>query len=506
MEKKFQLDPIIKRANTLFPNMPEDMRAPLQELLTDVKGKKGFGDMVVDQMLGWTSGKVNDIPLVGHVLSDLFDVRPFAYSHGISTLKTITAINKLGYRPSSTMFNAVGGYAHTWIKYGKEWIDKGNDSRKTPEMKQLLKDVEYKIGLQATFGGEIGVKREKLWQPLGLFQQVEVPNRERDFATAYTYATKKLGFSKGDATDFGIKSVHLNQFIYSTAAMPRLMRNPTGKLVLQFKSYLVNEMQYISSLRGSEIPKYATYMMVTGGPKAFVYFMKTLPLLGLLGFWDEIDKYMNQNAPQLSRGIPGLIGMDVTAQAVAQLPNTDIESLSGATLSDMAKLWKDVVKPTLQGEEKDLENVKDWATKVAPVLNYMNMFVESLSNKAGYVTDDRGRVKYQPTQYDKAKYLLGFKPSEQEIASFNKYYINKMETIQRNNRRQVIDRYLDAYTNGDAGKMVKELAKCREYGITSESIQSEAKKRGMSLENRLIMESPKALRQEVYDILKKNEK
>lgn len=469
MEKKLALDPVLREARSTLPKLAENTRAQITDLIGDVKGRKTIGDKIVDYALA------------------PYGLKPFAYSRALDTTRQVMAKLKLGYRPVAAVVNRISGAQHTWTKTGTRYLLEGNAFLKTPEGEALLQANKPYLGIEAAFVHESAKPRaqEPLYKPLGMFQAAERFNRPESFAALYKYAQGELGLTGDAAVQFARNATRFGQFTYNTASLPRALRGPTGRFLFQFKPYLVKELEFVSSLRGEEIPRYLTAFLTIGGPRAALYTLKSLPLLGAAGIFATTEDWLNRKAPAASRGVGGALGVDVSPSVAFQFPTTPSELL-GPTVSDLARLWTDVVGPALQGENRDLSDVRKWATRLAPAINYWAQLVEAVGSDSGWVTGSRGRPSYKPTKADLVKFAVGAKPLEKSIAEVEAKFLRDQERVLKANNQRAIDQFLDAVQAKDGariGELAKELS---DAGVSVDSVKAAARARHIEPQLRLL--------------------
>jgi hypothetical protein len=212
--------------------------------------------------------------------------------------------------------------------------------------------------------------------------------------------------------------------------------------------------------------------MILGGPRAYLYLLKSIPVLGALGVWHAIENWLNEELPVASRGIGGAVGVDVTAPVTPQLPKQGSDWM-GPTLADLSKLWTDIVKPALSGEDRDMKDVGRWLAGLAPAMLYWSRMVEAIFSDTGYITDKKGRPSYKPTDADILKMLAGAKPLKQSQAEVDRYWKIKTDQVTRANRTRVLDRLVAGERNPEL------LEKAAEYGITFDDLKSAAQRNAL---------------------------
>ncbi|MFA6973095.1 MAG: hypothetical protein WC208_17080, partial [Gallionella sp.] len=340
-------DGTMKTREIKRPYLKKEESAFLERLVEDVKGRYYAMDKLVDGMLEGT----------GHQRT---------YSRLIAGSRELEANLKLGYAPVKGVINGLSGLGHVWTKVGTEYIAKGAAFLRTQEGVDFIKAMEPFLGVNIveSASGELTSRGtfEKLGilsppktqagrlahaaiEPLGAFQAPEIPVRKLTLAANYLMA-KAEGVSEEAARDIAIKANWFQQFTYDMASLPEVMRGPTGRLVTQFKPYLLKEMEFISTLRGPELARYIGMQLALAGPRGGVMILKSLPILGALGVLDEVEEWMNKEYPVASRGVGGLAGVDVSAAATFQFPSS-LRDWLVPLLSDIGSFYKNVITLTV---------------------------------------------------------------------------------------------------------------------------------------------------------------
>jgi len=284
MEKKMALDPVIHEFKQMKDKLPTNLRIMTEAMLEDAKGTYWPADRMADQILGAVHKRLE---------AKGFDVGPppvMSVSRSLARLRIFQANAKLGYRPINAFVNWASGQGHVWTKVGEKAIYEANVLRNTPEGRALLDELGPYMGM--SFAEESVGKfsaRTQWWKPLGMFQKAEVPNREVAIIANYLVA-REQGLSVEAAKDAAIKGNRFQNFVYNVSSLPRPMRDPIGRTLLQFKPYLVQECHFIASLRGPEIFRYITMLLALGGPRGAVMLVKSLPIIGGIAAWDELER------------------------------------------------------------------------------------------------------------------------------------------------------------------------------------------------------------------------
>jgi hypothetical protein len=477
MYKKLALDPVFKQARADLPKLAPRAQKQIEALMEDIRGRYSITDEIVD-----------------FILSPL-GLKPFMASRAIGGIRTTMAWLKLGYRPLTALINRLGGIQHTWTKTGSRYWLEGRRFAHSPAFRDIWHRNADLVGATAQAFLEAGHSEVPWYHPLSMFQFAERLNRPEAFAAFYRYAEGELGLHGADAEAFARNAVRAGQFTYTVASLPRVLRTVPGRLIGQFKAYLVKELEFVASLRGYEIPRYFTAFFAMGGPRAFLYFLRSLPVLGAIGALWALEDWLNRKAPRASRGIPGYLGVDIGPAVTPQLPKTASDWM-GPALSDALKLYNDVIAPALQGEDRNLNDVAKWGGKLAPALAYWGRMVEAIGNREGWMTDDQGRPLYRPTAADKVKMALGAKPLAQSVAEMDRAFLSHMNEIAKKNRTRLVNQILDALDKGDGVTLDKLLQDASQYGIDSDAIREAAKQRIREPDERLRRRLLKSVREQ----------
>jgi hypothetical protein len=445
IRKKIAIDEVVLEVRDKIGDLPKNVREMILNQLEYAKGKYSYGDRIVDDLFG-----------------KRFGLRPLLFTRGVGKIRKSMANLKLGYRPVASFINFVSGQGHTWVKFGITYMKKGRAFLKTNKGKDFIERQEKFLGTSFAIDTETKKTKRgfKVWQPLALFSAAELPNRHINVAAAYLYA-KDQGMHEAEAELFARRSVRLIQFTYNATSLPAIMRSPFGKLVGQFKPYLVKEIEFIRGLRGTgQIMKYFGLQMALAGPRGMLWMIRSLPILGMLGLWDEVEEWMNKPHPEipivgdgiptLSRGVVGLIGGDITMPATVQLPNRP-EDWAGPFFSDLIRLYTEVGKPWMEGEKYIDMNMEAWLLRLAPATYYWDQLIQSIiTEDDGWVRDKRsGNKLYQVSgNWDRLLLSMGVSPTKRSEAISAERLFKKEENIRNRNARKVLSKFIIAVKKG----------------------------------------------------------
>lgn len=455
MEKKMALDPVIDMIRKDIPKMDKYEKAYILDYIEDVKGRYGAGDKFVDDIFRTYRG----------------------YSRLISRARTAEANLKLGYRPVAAAVNLVSGQMHAWVKRGTPIYIEGVKFLNTEEGKKFMREIEPFLGTSIIeTGTDIHSKTPK-WKPLGMFQMPEPLNREVSVAAAYKQALKE-GMSDDAAREFAIRANWAEQFTYNMANLPKIMRSPTGKLLTQFKPYLVKEVEFMSTLSGKEWMRYLAMQLSLGGPRGYMMVLKSLPILAMFGFWqeitDNIEEWMNKEVPIASRGVaalPGLIkpeyASDISAAATFQFPS-GTKDLLGPALSDLVKIYNDVLVPlSTQGPyAEDLKKTGD----LAPIIRHWRSLMRYAFSEDDWLRDDKGNKLYKIE--DNIPFII------QSLAGVESADINRIRTEERILSRR------DERVGGIKTRLINMAMQCYLKGVPiPEDLRNDMRKNGVSVQS-----------------------
>jgi hypothetical protein len=389
---------------------PKNTKAMIESQLEYTRGKQSFGDRILDEFLCRTSCMLeNKTGIKTRVPNNVWST--------ISSRARIANTNlKLGYRPVAAFINKLGGEAHTWTKFGSKHMHRGKEFLKTQEGKDwiLAQEKLGRLGIDVLLdeAGRVNSKGNAL-SPMKLFSVVEPGIRKTAIATAYKYALDELKMSKGAAELYAARSLRLTNLSYNLSALPQFLRGPSGKLFGQFKRYLTGEIEFMSTLSRKEWARYVTGQMLIAGPRGALTFVKSLPILGALGFWDNIQSAFTKAfsgvddegrpSQSVASGVPGLFNADISSPATLQLSSRP-EDLLGSVVGDGIRLFRDVIGPLLSGLRPGFgafamrgakDDFIDWGSESFVALRYWGELMDSVIDSEGWVLDRNGNKLYQ---------------------------------------------------------------------------------------------------------------
>jgi hypothetical protein len=311
---------------------------------------------------------------------------------------------------------------------------------------------------------------------------------------------KDSGLSEDVARIVAIKANWFQQFTYDMASLPELMRSPTGRLLTQFKPYFLKELEFISTLRGPEIARYIGMQVALGGPRGLLMIAKSLPIIGAFGGWTELENWMNKEHPVASRGIGGLVGVDITAAATFQFPSSMRDWL-GPTLSDLGTLHKNVWGPIRDGEGFGTKEASAAIKGVFPIFRHWANLFEQVVDRDGWVKDERGRRLWHIDNMASfvTKSVAGAEPIELNRIRVAEYNLTQKSLQLGAQKTKVIDDVLESVSKGEQIDP-NTLEKMRTLGIKPGTLRRAAQFRVLDPKMRRLLSTEVIRRPEILEM------
>jgi hypothetical protein len=162
---------------------------------------------------------------------------------------------------------------------------------------------------------DIFTEQSKLGQLSMLwFQSAESLNRATSFFAGYIKAEKQ-GKNREQAIKSGLFAVQQQQFSYDNAAKPGVLRNTFLRVPLQFKNWFIQELVFITGLRGAEIPRFLASTFVLAGALGHPAYMLLSQLISLitLGEYEPDEDLKKWAINESAKGnLNGMVGQFIT--------------------------------------------------------------------------------------------------------------------------------------------------------------------------------------------------
>ena len=447
------------------------------------KGKYSFGDKVLDNM----TGKLG--------------MKPMLWTRAVQKIRGVEGSLKLGYRPVGGFVNFGSGQAHIYNKVGFRYLVKAHKFIRTEEGKKFIKEEQEFMGMDVAVDVPGSINTSLEWyRPLKIFTLPEPLNRKTSMAANYLLAKGEMGMLEIPAREYARQAIRFQQFMYNVPSLPRMLRSPGGKWIGQFKTYFVKEIEYMSQLTGVEILRQTGTFLALAGPRAVIYMMRSLPWIGVWVGFDKIEEALDKHIPRLSRGIPGLLGTDITAPAVIQLP-TEPADWGGPFISDLMGLKNEVLVPAMEGEDFITDNALEWVKNLMPIMNYWGKLMSSYSDEDGWIRDKNGNKVYQVSNwFDKLLLAAGAPPIDLTRQTAMLRIIAKEDAIlARNQRKSVIRYYKELLSSGNVEEVsIDDLVR---YNVTVGMLEIRLKLMSLNPKERALLRARNTEKLRVFELL-----
>ena len=116
------------------------------------------------------------------------------------------------------------------------------------------------------------------------FNLAETANRKHAFLTYLTKYEQELGKESPKAIKKAIDGVHKTQFMYGRVDMPKVLRSGAGRVVGQFSSFTIKQVEFLQKLLKENPLKAATWAGIMYGGNSFAGNVLGIDLSNALGF------------------------------------------------------------------------------------------------------------------------------------------------------------------------------------------------------------------------------
>ena len=490
IEKKHAIDPyILKLRDHLheFNDRPK-VKKMLEDQLQAIRGEYSVGDAIVD-----------------NILAKFGFEQSFSYTRGLAATRVLLTNLKLGYRPVASLINLMSGMGHIWVKTSAKYMIEAQRMLGTEGGKEFIKKNAPSLGVSIVegMGGDLE-SRLRWYSPLKLFQAPEIPNRELSFMTSYLFARDQYGHDETEAVEFAKRSVDLQEFNYSIAALPKILRGPTGKTIGQFKAYLIKEIEFIRGLKGAnQWAKYLTMQAVLGGPRGLMITLKSLPVLATIagggGWLDDLDTWLNNNYPRLSRGVFGFFGIDASAPASFQFPEK-VGDWAGILISDIVRFGRDVVQPIANGESYLWEDIKKFGKGTVPIWRVWDEAWQGIINEEGWVLDEHGNNKYKVEDWTELVRMVGgFKLLKSSVQDLELRMSKVLEDKEKAQANKIVEQIVKRSRLIDVDIVTEELVQeVAAHAISPDTIIDAIERSHLDPATRQLLKSKMARRMELW--------
>jgi hypothetical protein len=404
---------------------------------------KAYNKWFIRHYMGWDRSKLD--PLSGAIAS-------------FQWMRT------LGINPRSAIVNWTQRL-NTIVEVGEKYSLEGARFGFTSKGKKLFKETGIAREIpQVLMEGPVPAGMEKMRAIVGyLFNKVELGNRKHAFLSGYSKA-KAMGMSEKAAIQYGIDVVHKTQFRYGKIGMPKMLRRPMGRLVGQFSSYTIKQIELLSKWFKNEPLKFIKFFAYAEGTRWTLKEFLDTDLSNALGFgitWGEVLNAIKDMSDADWRGFWRHIRLSVSGGG-GILPSGLGPTATGAI---------EVAEAITKG--RGFEQLK---RELRPV--QLKRFVDAYKSVVGErkglypVYDRKGHVMYEVTTPQLIQRTIGPRPAK-ESKEWLKY---KKKTLLEQEKKEILDNIKKAIVDK---KIEKARALVRKYKIypTFESIITEKLRR-----------------------------
>ena len=328
-------------------------------------------------------------------------------------------------------------------------------------------------------------------------------NRNQKFAFLALYLhAKDMGMSDEEAVEFGfIRGTLQTQYPFTRTTQPPIMRGPILATVLQYKRFMINQVQLAASFlaRGSDKGDYATtgyggftrfasMQFLIGGVRGVVpialYNLGKNTLCKFMPEWcEKAGGYPEDDVEQLRRFVNEATQSDKFGNAIAHgifasifeidmsgsislfgkpYGRSTAEQLGymfmGPAGNSMLRVGTDLSeKQTTDRSTLDVvgQSLLDGAPAVAAMVDFLDAcYNMEMSGKKYY--DNRGRFKFEATVYQRYLKMMGFRTMDESLIAAEwqhmdvvnrtyDYYIDKAATLYASGKDEEADEVVNKY-------------------------------------------------------------
>lgn len=316
----------------------------LDKYLDRVAGKPSDFENRVNELMMSAAEKGNS--LAAHFAGD-----PYALRRLAGSVRMLTGLNKLGFSPSSAIWN-LAQTSNTFAIHGSRVTARAiwEVLQHGPKWEPIFKELHIAPGA----GGKAGVEQleemagttlSKLYGGgLWLFGKAEGFNR-RVAATAGYLAAKEAGATHEAALKSAADTILRTQFHYGAANVPEIMAGPLGKIIFQFRPFIVNQLAFMLGLSKREAARFFPAIAALAGTGAIPLREEADALFNLTKDQQPIAEFELKH-PRASSGILGALGistqepLSVTQGLIPQ----GTRDLLGPTVGDVTRIiraWRE---------------------------------------------------------------------------------------------------------------------------------------------------------------------
>ena len=471
----------------ISPSQPR-LRAAAEQYIDDMLGRPRASEQVFQAAL----------EAVG------YDAPPRALKKYTAALRKWETSFRLG-GPFSAIVNVTQVLTNTNAVLGPRWTASGMEVFMSPgkykAAMETLHSAGYKLShvmpfadtneLAVAFGGPKAALREGRYgealhrMAMFLFNGAEKNNRLVTAWGAYKKALSE-GLDAKQAAGYAEEVVNRTQFIPRLSNTPELLRSPVGGLLLQFKSFVINEIDFIASLNKQEALRFGASIYALGGLALFMNMPGTdiVDQASTMFFGKKVSEMAalkSKDAGVIDKsflyGLPGLMNVDMSDYI-------GVGTVADVTRSILGPAPKDAmhVATFLMDAAKDFKS--SGSVHQRTFSNLVQAAGPSAVRRAlrGHEIFATGEVRNAYTG------KLIYKPERRLRAAVSQAIgFPELEMTQERAAEAVITRARDSYIRGRT-QFAKEAAAAIRDGNSSEAqrVMNEAMNNGFDLDQRTV--------------------
>lgn len=418
----------------------------------------------------------------------------------------VQAALKIGLNPLMPLVNATQLHINTGSLLGFSYPFKAYKFGQTKEGMMLIRKAGYTIKYE---GGDIAKLAEGLdglgtagvmdkinsWV-LKPFQMAEVRhNRAYSYLAGWLHGKEVMKLKGFTALDEYAKSiVDMTQFSYGSVSQPMIFGS-LSRIPLQFKSYFIKQLNFTDQLA-----RLALRGVRENRPELTYPFMRLMASYGAIGgvaatpffsYFQERSAKLNELAlkyPIAFRGLPGLVGIDITRRLSLSFPDNPDDFFNwaiGPALKDVLNLAKTM--PELM-KGRSGKNVARFIRGLSPLAG--SVLSVDKDSKGWKTIDSQGRTIARFGGVGEAMLrVLGFRTTKVYNQEVKRDILRLYQDKLRSERSYFLNKLAQARLDKDSAKYQQLLLDSREVliggvlklGITGSDVRATMESRNKQL-------------------------
>jgi hypothetical protein len=505
-----------------IPQSKGNLKAYTEQYVADLLGEARPTEIYFQQFAEWLSSRTGGgLPVPARALKKY-----------TAALRNWESFSRLGGFTSGIV-NNTQIIINTYPTLGAKWTVRGMEvlnpnkyrSRVATMLKNGVEGIEHFVPL--TSEGQpllnIGIKsklkqkkyKDVLFQSsLYVFNSAEKINRVVTAWGAYQRGLAE-GLGVRAAADAASQAVARTQFNYVLSDMPQILRSPLGSVLGQFKSFVIKELEFVSSLNAAEARRFGAAIWATGGAGLLI----NTPGPDLIDeasglFFDkkfsESLKLSQFQESALGRsvvfGLPGLIfGVDVSDYVGVGSVRDITRGLFGPAVNDLKAFSQFVVegsKDIAQGKPVSQDVSRTFVQRAVPSAIRRAMRAQDILATGEVRNPYSRKLIYRPQDraQEARRTLIGFPSIElQQERAMDQIASRTVERFKRNRSEAAKEIALEVIDGKDVSGLIRD-ANAAGYGIDQQTIRRTIKELQRTAAERRRRRTPRALRPSLDDL------